>query len=484
MKLTAKQISKMDDSMFGLPKEKKYPMPDKAHVTKAIQFFKYAKGDERKELAKNINRRIKELGMKVTVGKDSAFYPYLPKEFKGMKARKEGADYIEEFHAGSLSPIVPTQGEVLKKPMPYEDTDGDEEYVDELIQEMFHSYRLPYENRTLVDERVRLSSNSISNMEDVLNMNRDMDNTIGSYKNPIKNTIRDLRDNVDEELSKVLAISNPSKDDAVKLACIISSYMDKRDCLRALCKLIKHKQYLPYINAIYNIYNKNEKDIPYLPNLPVEHDMSGCDDIKDIFWVFNTDDSAPVLTNPSFNFNFNLGRYRDICEEFNENESPLGRDFDNSCVKLIDKNKNLACYKSAVVSRQMMTMPNTQLIIKYLMKKKKLYDGYYIPPSNPYTLYVIKDGAIYKLYYDTTPDAIYVFMGLLYDEKDPEYYERLENSFLLKDENTKATIRYRVSKISLLYGRNQTVKEYSKMKVLNKAFHINTNGEVKLEPLS
>ena len=66
-KLTAAELKALPESQFGLPKARKFPMPDETHVTKAIQFFRYAKPEERNELAANINRRAKELGMKVVV---------------------------------------------------------------------------------------------------------------------------------------------------------------------------------------------------------------------------------------------------------------------------------------------------------------------------------------------------------------------------------------------------------------------------------
>ena len=110
-KLTAAELKALPESQFGLPKARKFPMPDETHVTKAIQFFRYAKPEERKELDANINRRAKELGMKVKVQPSSAFFKYCSPNIKaGMK---ENA-VIREFHIGQLSPIVPLEPEVMK----------------------------------------------------------------------------------------------------------------------------------------------------------------------------------------------------------------------------------------------------------------------------------------------------------------------------------------------------------------------------------
>lgn len=107
-KLTAKQLKALPDSMFGLPKTRQYPMPDKAHVIKAIQFFKFCPDKDKPELAKNINRRAKELKMQVKVQPSSAFYKYADKSIL-----KE-AMVIQEFHIGQLSPIVTIEPQVIK----------------------------------------------------------------------------------------------------------------------------------------------------------------------------------------------------------------------------------------------------------------------------------------------------------------------------------------------------------------------------------
>lgn len=77
--LTSKERNALSDKHFGLPKERKYPLTDKEHVTKAIQFFKFAPANKKSELANNINKRAKELGMSVKLGKDSLFRKYADK---------------------------------------------------------------------------------------------------------------------------------------------------------------------------------------------------------------------------------------------------------------------------------------------------------------------------------------------------------------------------------------------------------------------
>ena len=69
---------KVDD--FGLPNERKYPLTDEEHVRKAIQFFKYCPDVNRKELATNINKKLKKFDMKVKVSRTNPFYAYIPKK--------------------------------------------------------------------------------------------------------------------------------------------------------------------------------------------------------------------------------------------------------------------------------------------------------------------------------------------------------------------------------------------------------------------
>ena len=106
-KLTSKQLQSLPDELFGLPKTRQYPLPDETHIRKAIQFFKFCKEEDRKELANNIVRRAKELQMKIKVQPSSVFYKYAKKHLS-----RDG-EIILEFHIGQLSPIVPIQREQI-----------------------------------------------------------------------------------------------------------------------------------------------------------------------------------------------------------------------------------------------------------------------------------------------------------------------------------------------------------------------------------
>lgn len=73
----------MDYNKYGIPEQKKFPMPDAAHVRSAIKFFNYADPSYEEGLAKAILRRMKEYGMSFddfTVGEENRFSKYIPEK--------------------------------------------------------------------------------------------------------------------------------------------------------------------------------------------------------------------------------------------------------------------------------------------------------------------------------------------------------------------------------------------------------------------
>ncbi len=93
-----------DPEDYGLPDEKKYPMPDKKHVLLAIKFFNSTEDPEKQKiLAANINKRIKDFNMEseVNVGDKNRFKKY-------WKPSNEAV-------ITSVSPIVPYTKPALKK---------------------------------------------------------------------------------------------------------------------------------------------------------------------------------------------------------------------------------------------------------------------------------------------------------------------------------------------------------------------------------
>lgn len=77
-KLNANARAHVANKNYGITidGEKKYPMPDQSHVRSAISMFAHCPAKYKPALARAIKRRIRELGMKVEISPDSAFYEY------------------------------------------------------------------------------------------------------------------------------------------------------------------------------------------------------------------------------------------------------------------------------------------------------------------------------------------------------------------------------------------------------------------------
>lgn len=83
-----------DDKQYGLPKLKKYPMPDKRHVRSAIRFFNYVSPAQEKELAMAIIKKMRKYGLSFkdfSVGEENRFRKYVPKKY--LSHREENGMY-------------------------------------------------------------------------------------------------------------------------------------------------------------------------------------------------------------------------------------------------------------------------------------------------------------------------------------------------------------------------------------------------------
>ena len=89
--LSSKERNKLDDSEFGIPKERKYPLNDEAHVRAAVKFFNKVEPKYEESLARRIIKRIKELNLDIQVGEDNK----LSKYYKSPK--KESTILVESY---------------------------------------------------------------------------------------------------------------------------------------------------------------------------------------------------------------------------------------------------------------------------------------------------------------------------------------------------------------------------------------------------
>lgn len=72
--LSTKERNELDDSQFGLPEDRKYPLTDAAHVKSAISYFHKCPEGKKERLAARIRRAAKKFD--VTIGEDAEVNKY------------------------------------------------------------------------------------------------------------------------------------------------------------------------------------------------------------------------------------------------------------------------------------------------------------------------------------------------------------------------------------------------------------------------
>ena len=110
--LKAKDRNALDDSEFGIPSLRKYPIPDKAHVMAAIQRFNYVDSKHEKELAENLIKAMKKFNMmnEVEVGPKNRFKKYVDSSYKNFKESYDinpfPLELTKEFSVGAMLPMM------------------------------------------------------------------------------------------------------------------------------------------------------------------------------------------------------------------------------------------------------------------------------------------------------------------------------------------------------------------------------------------
>ena len=73
--------SELPDSVFGIPQERKYPMPDEKHTRSAIKLFNHVDPKYEEQLAKAVIKNMKKYGIDGSVvGPNNRLRKYLPKD--------------------------------------------------------------------------------------------------------------------------------------------------------------------------------------------------------------------------------------------------------------------------------------------------------------------------------------------------------------------------------------------------------------------
>ena len=83
--------SELPDSVFGIPQERKYPMPDEKHTRSAIKLFNHVDPKHEEQLAKAVIKNMKKYGIDGSaVGPNNRLRKYLPKDMLKESSIEEG----------------------------------------------------------------------------------------------------------------------------------------------------------------------------------------------------------------------------------------------------------------------------------------------------------------------------------------------------------------------------------------------------------
>ena len=86
-----KKRSELPDEVFGIPQERKYPMPDEKHTRSAIKLFNHVEPKYEEQLAKAVIKNMKKYGIDGSVvGPNNRLRKYLPKDMIKEEYISEG----------------------------------------------------------------------------------------------------------------------------------------------------------------------------------------------------------------------------------------------------------------------------------------------------------------------------------------------------------------------------------------------------------
>lgn len=94
--------SELPDEVFGIPQERKYPMPDKKHTESAIKLFNHVDPKYEEQLAKKVIANMKKYDIDPKmVGKNNRLRKYLPKDMVNEAANPDEVKNVV-FDLGSV----------------------------------------------------------------------------------------------------------------------------------------------------------------------------------------------------------------------------------------------------------------------------------------------------------------------------------------------------------------------------------------------
>lgn len=109
--MTAAERNSLNDSDFGLPEKRKFPLDSIDHVKSAIKFFNYVNKEDEKELADNINKAIKKYNLKVNIGSKNRLSNYINESVitESWIFNKDNVEYnLDKFKSGKSNILLIT----------------------------------------------------------------------------------------------------------------------------------------------------------------------------------------------------------------------------------------------------------------------------------------------------------------------------------------------------------------------------------------
>ena len=154
--------AQLSDEVFGIPQERKYPMPDKRHTISAIKLFNHVEDKYEEQLAKAVIKNMKKYGIDSSmIGDNNRLKKYLPKDMISESAdiptpviiktiKRVTLDYADRVPFGLHINVQKIDKNkkyigvlILDGPQEYRDTDDARDFLKSVAEDV--KYRL---NRT------------------------------------------------------------------------------------------------------------------------------------------------------------------------------------------------------------------------------------------------------------------------------------------------------------------------------------------------
>ena len=154
--------AQLPDEVFGIPQERKYPMPDRRHTISAIKLFNHVEDKYEEQLAKAVVKNMKKYGIDSSmIGDNNRLKKYLPKDMISESAdiptpviiktiKRVTLDYADRVPFGLHINVQKIDKNkkyigvlILDGPQEYRDTDDARDFLKSVAEDV--KYRL---NRT------------------------------------------------------------------------------------------------------------------------------------------------------------------------------------------------------------------------------------------------------------------------------------------------------------------------------------------------